>query len=210
MQRAQRQDLELWATLTIQIARNLRAPARQKEHLYQGLMILLNPELYQDGSNVRKLITSLRSKIQHAVQQATRTTQRTQANSPTSTTPVPPTSSKCPNALIHAVTSQTMTSTPTPRNDKFTADISISNPLPLPKIISPATITNPCKVDDRTEQDSNTTNDIIYEQDMRWALKESRVSLEREQIYTPDNRNHNLGASSSTYEAASASARSNT
>ena len=159
MPRTQRQDLELWATLTIQLARNLRAPAKQKEHLYQGLMILLNPELRQDGSNVRKLITSLRSKIQHAVQQATRTTQRTQANSPTSTTPVPPTGSKCPNTPIHAVTSQTMTSTPTPRNDKLIADISISNPLPLPKIISPATITNPYKVNGRTEQDGNTTNE---------------------------------------------------
>ena len=98
-----------------------------------------------------------------------------------------------------------MTSTPPPLNDKFIADLSISNPLPRPKIISPATTTNPYKVDGRTEQDSNTTNDIIYEQEMRWALKESRVSLKREQNYTPDNKNHNPGASSSTYESASAS-----
>ena len=60
-------------------------------------------------------------------------------------------------------------------------------------------------MDGRTERDSNTTNETPYEQEMRWALKESMVSLKREQNYTPDNKNHNPGASSSTYEAASAS-----
>ena len=180
MPRSQRHDLEMWAALTIQIGSNLIAPAQQKEKNYQALMILTDPNHHQIGSSMWKLLTRARKELQHAAQRATRATQGIQTRGSPSTTPVPSTSSKRPNTPNHAVTSQTMTSTPTPRNDKFIADISISNPLPLPKIISPATITNPCKVDDRTEQDSNTTNDIIYEQNMRWALKESRVSLERE------------------------------
>ena len=39
---------------------------------------------------------------------------------------------------------------------------------------------------------------------MQWAVTESLASLKRKQNYTPDNKNHNLGASSSTYESASA------
>ena len=40
---------------------------------------------------------------------------------------------------------------------------------------------------------------------MRWAVTESMASLKREQNDTPDNKYYNPGASSSTYESASAS-----
>ena len=169
MPRSQRHDLEMWAALTIQIGSDFIASARQKEKFYQALMILTDPNHYQIGSNMWKLLTRLRKELQHAAQRATQATQGIQTRGSPSTTPVPSTGSKRPNTPNHAVTSQTMTSRP------------------RPKIISPAPIINPYKVDGRTERDNNTTNEILYEQEMRRALKESLVSLKREQNYTPDN-----------------------
>ena len=141
MPRAQRQDLELWATLTIQIGCNLSAPATQKENFYKGLMILMNPKNYQDGSNVRKLVTRLRRELQHAVQRATQTTHDIQTSGPTSTTTAPSTGNNHPNTLNHAVSSQTMTSTIRTANQTW------PSPWPLP---TNAQTTNPTTHDTTT------------------------------------------------------------
>ena len=59
------------------------------------------------------------------------------------------------------------------------------------------------KVVERPARDDDTINETLHEQEMIWAVKESRTSLKHEQNNTPDNKNHNLSASSSTYESAS-------
>ena len=141
MSRTQRRELELWATLTIQIGFNFSATAKQKEHFYQGLMILMDPKYYQDGSNVRKLVTRLRRELQHAVQRATQTTHGIQTSGSPSTTPAPSTGNNHPNTLNHAVSSQTMTSTIRTANQTW------PSPWPLP---SNAQTTNP------TTHDTNT------------------------------------------------------
>ena len=59
------------------------------------------------------------------------------------------------------------------------------------------------KVVERPARDDDTINETLHEQEMIRAVKESRASLKHEQNNTPDNKNHNLSASSLTYESAS-------
>ena len=182
MSRAQRQELELWATLTIRIGYNLRAPAEQKEHLYQGLMIVMDPENYQAGSNVRKLVTRLRSEIRRAVQRATQTTHGTQTSSPTSTITAPSTGNNHPNTHNHTVSPATAKhKTPPPP----LIDTSNSDRIPHATNVNHAPTINPHRVDGRQARDNNNTiNEPHYEQDIRWAVTESLASLTREQNAT--------------------------
>ena len=189
----------------------------------------MDPKYYQDGSNVRKLVTRLRRELQHAVQRATQTTHGIQTSGSPSTTPAPSTGNNHPNTLNHAVSSQTMTSTIRTANQTW------PSPWPLP---SNAQTTNPTTHDTNTVLPTDTNqskthnhtappitakhkapppplNDtFIVDTSKSDPLPRPKMinhaptispSLTREQSATPDNENNTRNPSSSTYGSASSS-----
>ena len=165
----------------------------------------MDPENYQDGSNVRKLVTRLRKEIRRAAQRATQTTHGTQTSSPTSTITAPSTGNNHLNTHNHTVSPATAKhkTPPPPLIDTFNSD-------PIPRAtknnVNHAPIINPHRVDGRQARDNNNTiNEPHYEQEIRWAVTESLASLTREQNATPENDNNTRCPSSSTYGSASSS-----
>ena len=189
----------------------------------------MNPKNYQDGSNVRKLVTRLRRELQHAVQRATQTTHGIQTSGSPSTTPAPSTGNNHLNTLNHAVSSQTMTSTIRTANQTW------PSPWPLP---TNAQTTNPTTHDTTTvlptdDNHSKTHNHtappitakhktpptpynvtFINDTSNSDPLPRPKMinhaptispSLTREQSATPDNENNTRNPSSSTYGSASSS-----
>ena len=66
MSEVQRQEIEVWADLTIHIGRDHGALAEQKEGFYQGLMIPTDPDHYHGCTVMRNLVASLRRELQRA------------------------------------------------------------------------------------------------------------------------------------------------
>ena len=215
MPEAQRQEIELWADLTIHIGRNHRAPAKQKERFYKGLMILMDPEHYRGCSNMRKLVTCLRRELRraHSEQKWTPQTMTPTTKTANQTWPSPwplPTNTPMSSLTTHDTTtvlstsnnhSNTQNHTASPATAKYKTppppltDTPKSDPVPRATMnsVNHVPTINPPKMDWRQAQDNNnTTNEPRYLEEIQWAMTESMANLTREQNVTLENDNNTL------------------
>ena len=188
MREVQLANLRKWATLTIQIGVDLKAPTKQKQRYYNALMALTDPQHQRIDSNLWKLLSRARKEVQCA-RQATRATRSSQANGSSSATQAPPTSHTHPNTPNHTALPQTRTLTQPPIDQLTEArriwadlndNLALATPegdlTPPPKMIQHTPFTNSSTVDGQPEQSNNTKQ---WTARARWMDGQSKVTTQK-------------------------------